>query len=233
MEKKQNNTTVKSGKLKPAIPPQQFVAQKFPDKDFQIPKTEVASLMLEYLNYRTERAQLKVNKFAESLAVLKAVISLVEAGQLEGAATVLKTCGFNSFTLVSRLANVVDYERYKTPKKITSFIHQILDPDNIHREYNPVKNTENGYVLLEGIACPAVKIEADNSILCPFCLERHTHMYRESTKASTKLPTAHFFLPCISKHHQPLEMFDGTICHAKDGYYIENFEKIKNKHFRK
>lgn len=233
MEQKKHNTTAKSRELKPVLSPRQFFSQKFPGRNVEIPQTEVAGLMVEYLNYRTERAQLKPNKYAESIGILKAVISLVEADQLEAAAMVLKNCGFNSLTLVSRLANVAEYEKYKTPKKITSIIRQTLDPDNFHKQYNMVKDTENGYVILEGIPCPAVTIDKDSSVLCPFCHERHTHKYRENAIASSKLPNAHFSLPCMAKHHLPLEMFDGTICRAKDGYYIENFEMMKNKTYRK
>lgn len=229
MESKKNKSNGKNADPKPVLTPNQFLAQKFSGRGIQVPKAEFADLILEYMNYRAERSQNKSNRYAESIGVLKALVALLDAGHDEAAALVLTNSGFSSQDLYPRLEQVMDFEKYKTPKKITSFIRQTLDPDETHRPFEPVKNTENGYVVFNGFACPSVIMDKDNSVLCPFCNERHTHKFRDKAVPGSKLPAAHYTLPCMSKHSQPLEMFDGTICRTKNGYYIENYDKMKSK----
>ena len=220
--------TTKTVEIKHVLTPLQFLAQMPPSSRMPITQAIMAKNMIEYFYYRQEWLQNKTNKYAESIGVIKSVISLIKNQLNTAARIVLINCGFNSHELTARLSSVLEYTPYKAPKHITIFIRQTLDGVKGREQNLPVLNTANGYVIIAGNACPSVTMDENSTVLCPFCNSRHKHRLRGKTPVNNHLPDGHFELPCLSLHHAPLQMFDDTICHPKYGYFIENFKTMNS-----
>ena len=220
--------TTKNNDIKPVLTPIQFLSQ-IPDSSvWPISRMTAATYMADYMRYRQEWSQNKTNKYAESIGVLKSFISLMKNDHKIAAGIVLLNSGFDAHELTSRLSAILEFTQYKAPKHISLFIRHTLNGTHDRQHYVPVKNTANSYVILAGNPCPVVQMEADLTVLCPFCNTRHKHRLRGKSPANNHLPDGHFQLPCLTRHNLPLQMFDDTICHPKHGYFIENYSLIKS-----
>lgn len=214
--------------IKRVLSPRQFVSQMPGAARVLITRTEAVKYITEYMRYRIERSQDHVNKYSESIGVLKSAISLLKNDHKVAAAIVLMNSGFNTHELTTRVSGIIDHKHNKTPKHYTLFIRQTLDGVRENQHYVPVKNEVNSYVILDGNPCPVVNMDDDSTVLCPFCNNRHKHGLRIKNMLKSKLPPNHFNLPCLSKHNAPLQMFDDTICNPKHGYFIENFKTLNS-----